>query len=204
MSLYQFGKNLVLVLFKPIYRMEVHGKENFPKQALSCYAAIHIQYRFRIVGACTPRMVHFMAKEELFKIPVLGKILLKVGAFPVKRGLSDREALRKGLKVLKDGGVLGLFPEGTRSKDGQLGKGLAGAGFFALRSDALIVPCAVIGPYKPFKKVRTDFGKPLDASEYRERKVTADEMTMVIMEQIKHCSKTSVNKSFDLTKSSIY
>ncbi|KZZ86434.1 MULTISPECIES: lysophospholipid acyltransferase family protein [Bacillaceae] len=186
MSLYQFGKNLVLVLFKPIYRMEVHGRENFPKSGSVLLCSNHIDNLDPpIVGACTPRMVHFMAKEELFTIPVLGKILLKVGAFPVKRGLSDREALRKGLKVLKDGEVLGLFPEGTRSKDGQLGKGLAGAGFFALRSDALIVPCAVVGPYKPFKKVRIYFGKPLDASEYRERKVTADEMTIVIMEQIR-------------------
>ncbi|MBS2969430.1 1-acyl-sn-glycerol-3-phosphate acyltransferase [Metabacillus sp. KIGAM252] len=185
MSLYQFGKNLILVLFKPVYRMEVHGRENFPKEGSVLLCSNHIDNLDPpIVGACTPRMVHFMAKEELFKIPVLGKILLKVGAFPVKRGLSDREALRKGLKVLKDGEVLGLFPEGTRSKDGQLGKGLAGAGFFALRSDALVVPCAVIGPYKPFKKVRIYFGKPLDAREYRERKVSADEMTLVIMEQI--------------------
>ncbi|MGD6815737.1 lysophospholipid acyltransferase family protein [Metabacillus sp. 84] len=185
MSLYQFGKNLILVLFKPIYRMEVHGKENFPKSGSVLLCCNHIDNLDPpIVGACTPRMVHFMAKEELFKVPVLGKILSRVGAFPVKRGLSDREALRKGLKVLKDGEVLGLFPEGTRSKDGKLGKGLAGAGFFALRSDALVMPCAVVGPYKPFKKVRIYFGEPLDVREYREKKVSADEMTLVIMNQI--------------------
>ncbi|AZB43356.1 1-acyl-sn-glycerol-3-phosphate acyltransferase [Bacillus sp. FJAT-42376] len=185
MSLYQFGKNLVLVIFKPIYRMEVHGAENFPKEGSVLLCSNHIDNLDPpIVGACTPRMVHFMAKEELFKIPVLGKILIKVGAFPVKRGLSDREALRKGLKILKDGEVLGLFPEGTRSKDGKLGKGLAGAGFFALRSNALVVPCAVVGPYKPFRKVRIYFGEPLNVSEYRENKVSADEMTGVIMNKI--------------------
>ncbi len=82
-----------------------------------------------------PRPVHYMAKEELFKVPVLGNIVRNCNAFPVKRGLSDREALRTGLKLLKDGHVFGLFPEGTRSKTGELGKGLAGAGFFALRSN---------------------------------------------------------------------
>ncbi|MTH52193.1 1-acyl-sn-glycerol-3-phosphate acyltransferase [Bacillus mangrovi] len=185
MSLYNFGKGLILTLFKPVYRMKVHGKENFPKTGAVLLCSNHIDNLDPpIVGACTPRKVHFMAKEELFKIPVLGKILDNVGAFPVKRGLSDREALRKGLKVLKDGEVLGLFPEGTRSKDGKLGKGLAGAGFFALRSDAVVMPCAVIGPYKPFRRVHIYFGKPLNVNEYREKKVSADEMTLVIMNQI--------------------
>ena len=72
-----------------------------------------------------------MAKEELFTVPILGKIMPLINAFPVKRGMSDREALRKGLGILKEGNVLGLFPEGTRSKTGELGEGLAGAGFFA-------------------------------------------------------------------------
>jgi 1-acyl-sn-glycerol-3-phosphate acyltransferase len=125
-----------------------------------------------------------MAKEELFQVPVLGGIVRKVGSFPVKRGMSDREALRNGLNVLKDGGVLGLFPEGTRSKDGKLGKGLAGAGFFALRSNALVVPCAVIGTYKPFQKVKVFFGEPINLDPLRERKATAEEATELIMSKI--------------------
>ena len=84
-------------------------------------------------------------------MPVLKMILPHVNAIPIKRGMSDRNALRKGLGVLKDGNVLGLFPEGTRSKTGELGEGLAGAGFFALRTEAKVVPCAVIGNYKPFQ-----------------------------------------------------
>ena len=101
-------------------------------------------------------------RKKYFRLPVLGKILPKVYAFPVKRGLSDREALRKGLSILKEGHVLGLFPEGTRSKTGELGKGLAGAGFFALRSTAKVLPCAVIGPYKTFGRLKIVFGKPID------------------------------------------
>ena len=99
-----------------------------------------------VVRMTSPRDIHFMAKEELFQAPILKDILPRVNAFPVKRGNSDRESLRKGLKLLKEGKAIGLFPEGTRSKTGELGE--AGAGFFALRSDAVIIPCAIIGPYR--------------------------------------------------------
>ncbi|MER2141273.1 MAG: lysophospholipid acyltransferase family protein, partial [Priestia megaterium] len=104
--------------------------------------------------------------------------------FPVKRGMADREALRQGLKILKEGKVLGLFPEGTRSKDGKLGKGMAGVGFFALRSKAAVVPCAVIGPYKRFARLKVVYGPPIQMDELRERKASAEEVTEVIMKSI--------------------
>jgi 1-acyl-sn-glycerol-3-phosphate acyltransferase len=126
-----------------------------------------------------------MAKEELFSVPVLGKIVGRLHAFPVKRGMSDREALRKGLGVLKDGNVLGLFPEGTRSKTGELGKGLAGAGFFALRTNAAVVPCAIIGPYKKFSRLKVVYGKPIDLSDLRKNKGTAEQATELIMDEIR-------------------
>src|SRR5699024_11673074 len=71
------------------------------------------------------------------------------------RSMIDRNALRKGLKVLRNNQVLGLFPEGTRSRTGKLGKPLAGAGFFALRSEAVDIPCAIIGPYRPLDRKST-------------------------------------------------
>lgn len=185
MTFYQFAKGVVAAVFFPLYRIEVKGKEHFPKDGAVLLCSNHIDNLDPpTVGISAPRQVHFMAKEELFRVPVLGGIVRKVGSFPVKRGLSDREALRKGLSVLKDGGVLGLFPEGTRSKDGKLGKGLAGAGFFALRSNALVVPCAVIGTYKPFNKVRVFFGEPINLDSLRERKATAEEATEFIMSKI--------------------
>lgn len=185
MTFYQFAKGVIAAVFFPLYRIEVKGKEHFPKDGAVLLCSNHIDNLDPpTVGISAPRQVHFMAKEELFRVPVLGGIVRKVGSFPVKRGMSDREALRKGLNVLKDGGVLGLFPEGTRSKDGKLGKGLAGAGFFALRSDALVVPCAVIGTYKPFNKVRVYFGEPINLDSLRERKATAEEATEFIMSKI--------------------
>lgn len=185
MNLYSFAKSTVYAILKPIYRFEVIGAEKFPKEGGILLCSNHIDALDPpVVGINTPRPVNFMAKEELFKIPILKSLLPGVNAFPVKRGLSDRDALRKALKLLKDGEVVGLFPEGTRSKDGTLGKGFSGAGFFALRGEANVVPCAIIGPYKPFRKLKIVFGDMIDIAPYRERKASADEVTEVIMERI--------------------
>ncbi|WP_282140644.1 lysophospholipid acyltransferase family protein [Cytobacillus oceanisediminis] len=186
MNLYSFAKAAVYGVLKPIYRFEVIGKENFPAEGGVLLCSNHIDNLDPpVVGINAPRPVYFMAKEELFNVPVLGKILPDLNAFPVKRGMSDREALRKGLGILKEGNVLGLFPEGTRSKTGQLGRGLAGAGFFALRSEANVVPCAIIGPYKAFSRLKVVYGKPIDMKELRERKASAEETTELIMSEIR-------------------
>ncbi|MDI2589133.1 lysophospholipid acyltransferase family protein [Psychrobacillus sp. NEAU-3TGS] len=185
MYLYSFAKTVVYGILKPIYRFEVIGAENFPKEGGILLCSNHIDNLDPpVVGINAPRPVNFMAKEELFNLPILKSILPGVRAFPVKRGMSDRDALRRAIKLLKDGEVVGLFPEGTRSKDGQLGKGFSGAGFFALRGEANVVPCAIIGPYKPFKRLKVVYGDVIDMQPYRERKASAEEVTEVIMARI--------------------
>jgi 1-acyl-sn-glycerol-3-phosphate acyltransferase len=185
LNLYPLGRTLFKGVLFPLYQYKIIGLENFPAEGGVLLCANHISNLDPpLVGVTSPRPIHYMAKDELFKAPVLGKLLPSVNAFPVKRGLSDREALRKGLSVLKEGGVLGLFPEGTRSKTGELGKGLAGAGFFALRSQAQVVPCAIIGPYKPFKRLKVVYGKPIDMTELRKNKASAEETTDFIMNEI--------------------
>lgn len=157
-NLYNIGKILCTGILKPLYRTKVIGAENIPSTGGVMICSNHIDNLDPpIVGISSPRPIHFMAKEELFQLPVLKKLLPTINAFPVKRGMSDKQALRTALQILKEGKVLGLFPEGTRSKTGELGKGLAGAGFFALRTEADVIPCAIIGPYKPFKQVTIVF-----------------------------------------------
>ncbi|MBS4173292.1 lysophospholipid acyltransferase family protein [Bacillus sp. FJAT-49736] len=186
MTFYSFAKAVVNAVFKPLYRIDVSGLENFPKDGGVLLCTNHIDnFDPPVVGITCPRPVVFMAKEELFNTPVIGTLVNNLNAFPVKRGMSDREALRKGLSALKENKVLGLFPEGHRSKTGELGKGLAGAGFFALRSDAHVVPCAIIGPYKPFRKLKVVYGKPIEMQQLRENKASADEVTEVIMSNIR-------------------
>ncbi|WP_210365535.1 lysophospholipid acyltransferase family protein [Bacillus sp. REN3] len=185
MTFYSFAKSLVKIALTPIYRMEVIGVENIPSEGGVLLCANHIDNLDPpIVGITSPRPVHFMAKDELFSVPVLGKIVSHLNAFPVKRGMSDREALRKGIAILNEGKVLGLFPEGTRSKTGEVGKGLAGAGFFALRSEAQVVPCAIIGPYKAFGRLKVVYGEPIDMGLAKKNKLNAEQTTDMIMKEI--------------------
>ncbi|SHG64719.1 MULTISPECIES: 1-acyl-sn-glycerol-3-phosphate acyltransferase [Virgibacillus] len=186
MNLYRIAKWVVSIIFFPLFRIQVIGRENVPKTGPVIICSNHISnYDPPVVGITSPRSIYFMAKGELFDNPLLGKLLIGIQAFPVKRGMSDRNALRKGLQILKEGHTLGLFPEGTRSRTGELSKPLAGAGFFALRSNATIVPCAIIGNYKPFKQLKVIYGKPIPMDECRKtKKATAQETADLIMEEI--------------------
>lgn len=184
--LYPLGKFIVSVLFKFLFRIQVIGKENIPKSGPVIICSNHISnYDPPTVGITSPRPIHFMAKEELFEKKGLGFILRNVRAFPVKRGMRDRNALRTGLKILEEGNVIGLFPEGTRSKDGVLKKGLAGAGFFAMRSKAKVIPCAIIGNYEKKKTLTVVYGEPIEFETLKEGKPSAQDVTDEIMENIK-------------------
>jgi 1-acyl-sn-glycerol-3-phosphate acyltransferase len=185
MDVYAFGKFVSIKYFSKIYRAEIIGASNVPSDGPVILCCNHISnYDPPILGAFTHRIVHYMAKAELFTMPVFKQLLPKIKAFPIKRGSSDKQAMRTAMKLLKDGEVLGLFPEGTRSKTGELGKGMSGVGFFALRSDAVVIPCAIIGPFKLFKKVKVVYGEPIDMTQYREEKVSAEVATEVIMSEI--------------------
>lgn len=186
MDLYDIGRRPILWYFKIVHRLQVIGAEDFPKEngILLCSNHVH-NLDPPLLGSACPRNVHFMAKAELYHVPVLKSLLPRIHAFPVKRGSGDRQALRSGLKLLEGGEVMGLFPEGTRSKNDQLGEGLSGAGYFALRSTADIVPCAIIGSYIPFKKMKIVFGAAIDFSDLREQKTPLKVASTRIMNAIK-------------------
>lgn len=193
MSFYNFAKGLVGLYVKPVYRMNVIGKENVPKQGPVIICSNHISnWDPLVVGITCPRNIYFMAKEELFTNKIIGVLLRKVHAFPIKRGMKDRNALRTALEILKGGNTLGLFPEGTRSKNGEVGEGLSGVGFFALRSDAKVTPCAIIGPYQKGKRLKVVYGKPINMEELRERKASAREVTDIIMEEIRQLRQANL------------
>ncbi|MCW1928204.1 lysophospholipid acyltransferase family protein [Bhargavaea beijingensis] len=187
MDFYHFAKSVVYGVLKPLYRLDVKGTEHFPQEGGALVCANHIsELDPPVVGITAPRPINFMAKAELFEAPILKNLLPNLHVFPVKRGLSDRNAIRTAVSLLKGGQVVGMFPEGTRSKDGTLGQGMSGAGFFALKGgDAVVVPCAIIGPYRPFRKVKVRYGKPLDITPFRERKAGAEEVTEAIMQEIR-------------------
>lgn len=117
-----------------------------------------------VLGTPLERKVHYMAKAELFEVPVLGYVLPRIGAFPVKRGGVSKESIRLSIQLLKDGNMLGIFPEGTRSNAGGMGK--KGAASLAIKSGATVIPAAIIGSYKPFSRMKVVYGPPVDISEF--------------------------------------
>lgn len=189
MSIYNIGKGICMIIYHVLFRIKVSGKEHVPQNGSVIICTNHISnFDPPLVGITSKRPVSFMAKAELFEKPILGKLMFKIRAFPVKRGLSDRKALKSGLKLLKDDQVMGLFPEGRRSKDGEIGKALAGAGFFALRSDATVIPCRIIGPYKLFGKIHVIYGKPVNMDELKNQKASPQEAADLIMDDIRNLS----------------
>ena len=125
--IYTLVKNLFKILFTIFLRLKVEGTENIPKDGPLVIASNHLSLLDPpVLGTAATRKVHFMAKEELF-VPVLGTIYKILGAFPVRRGGADRAAIKHGIDILESGQVLAIFPEGTRSKTGELGKAQPGA-----------------------------------------------------------------------------
>lgn len=167
---YAVVKCIGTFLFKIFLRLEVEGQENIPKDGPFVLCCNHISLLDPpVVSAACIRKIHWMAKEELF-VPVLGTIYKWLGAFPVKRGTADRTAITHGINILKNKEVLAIFPEGTRSKTGALGKAAPGALMMAGRVRATILPTCVIGTDvkrqgKLWPKVKVKFGKPIPFPE---------------------------------------
>jgi len=167
MTLYEFAKGLFRFQFK-LMGWKIQGVENMPTEGPVILAINHNSLWDPLVaGSSLPRKVSFMAKEELFSIPVLGKIFSRLGAFPVKRGQGDMSAIRQSLAILKEGRVLGLFPEGTRSKTGETQKGLPGMVFLMEKSKATVVPIKMFGTRhlltKGWGKLAVVIGEPMTA-----------------------------------------
>jgi 1-acyl-sn-glycerol-3-phosphate acyltransferase len=187
-SYYRFFRGVFRAIFSIVFRWQVIGAEHIPKEGPVILCANHISlWDPPLLGAGIERPVHFMAKQELFRIPVISFFITKFGAFPVKRGAGDRAAIRTALKLLEDGKIFGIFPEGTRSKTGKLGPGLPGVAMFALKSEAVVIPVAIVGPYRLFRPVKIVYGAPIDLSAQRAAKPGSDtlkETTDLIMSHI--------------------
>jgi 1-acyl-sn-glycerol-3-phosphate acyltransferase len=136
-------------LFRVVARVRVEGLENAPRSGPVLLVANHTTNADPPLVAAwlqpaLGRPIQFMAKEQLF-VPFFLPLLRRYGAILVRAGGSDVEAYRAGLTVLRGGGVLGVFPEGTRSPDGRLGEAHPGAALLALRSGAAVLPVGVSG-----------------------------------------------------------
>lgn len=174
--------------FKVLFRYQIYGSENIPATGAFIICSNHTSwFDPPLVGSIIPRekRVYFMAKEELFSIFVLGRVIKMLGAFPVKRDTADRKAITKALQVLEEGHVLGLFPEGTRVKAGDIGKPFHGPALIALKSKKPVLPVNIKWPPRFFKPLQVHIGKPLFFKEEGKiRKEILNNISMAIMQEI--------------------
>jgi len=174
---YKIAKIIVFPFIYLLFWPKVKGIENFPKDGkLIVYSNHTSNFDPVIIGVLMPRKIHFMAKEELFRIPIFGFIIKKLGAFPVRRGKVDISAIKHSLKILKQDEVLGMFPEGTRSKTGEIQSFEDGIASIAIRAKAPVIPVAICGGYRCFRRITVNVGKPIIYERYYGRKVTNEEL----------------------------
>jgi 1-acyl-sn-glycerol-3-phosphate acyltransferase len=171
--LYAVVRGVVAVSFRAYFRMRIEGAQHIPQEDAAIIAPNHKSFWDSFfIGACTRRHLRFMGKTELFEGPK-GRLLVRLGAFPVRRGQADQDALETARVILRQGGLLALFPEGTRVRDPEgLGEPKRGAGRLALETGAPLVPCAITGtdhlfagPIPKPKRVQVAFSEPIPVSE---------------------------------------
>ncbi len=172
MTFYRFAHSVVGRLLRMLFRYRVIGAEKVPRDGGVIIAANHISnFDPPILGVALPRPVSYMAKKELFALPVLTTILPWLYAFPVDRQAGGTGALRAALRMLKEGRCVGIFPEGGRNVTGT-NEEKAGAAFLAAASGAPVVPAAIVGTrrLRPFGKVTVIFGDPMHVVRNRQSK----------------------------------
>lgn len=167
--LYKVCKLIYSTLLKVLYRPTAIGIENIPKDEPIIFVGNH-RHAFDpvVVMTHTKRIVHYMAKESLFK-GIHGIIFKQMGLIKVYRTKKNPEAIQSAVELLKEGGTLGIFPEGTRNRTkAELLRFKHGAVTIAQQSNSKIVPFAIKGEYKLFrKKLVIEYGKPVDVSKMK-------------------------------------
>ena len=171
-----FAPLIVLPLYRLFNRLEVTGLEHIPSSGPVVVIGNHLSMWDPVVLYCLIRReAWYMAKSEIIAVPILGAILRRIHVFPVRRDSADRAALRKGIQVLREGSVLVIYPEGTRSSTTELLPFKTGAAFIANRADAPVVPVLFENTRKSFplafrQHIRVSVGEPVDLSAYRGQK----------------------------------
>ncbi len=192
--LYKIATSLSNFLFSFFFKIKISGQENIPKQGGFILASNHLSYLDpAVLAIACPREVNFMAKAELFRIPLFSNLIRSLGAFPVKRNTADIYALKEAIKRVKAGNGLLVFPEGGRKNGTNDLEPQAGIGFLAAKINAFVIPVFISGTeialpkgariIKP-SRVSVIFGKQIII----ERGLPYQEIAQRIMDNIRHLS----------------
>lgn len=167
--LYSFARELVRFVYHIIFKITVVGAENIPAEKGGyIIASNHVSNNDPpLVGITFRGKYAFMAKEELFKNPLFAWLIRSLGAFPVKRGAKDSSAIEKALQSLENGRIFVIFPEGTRSKDGELGRAKSGITLIAAQAKVPVVPVFVKYGRKKFRRnIVISIGEKIPAEHF--------------------------------------
>jgi len=185
--IYRICQWLLKVIYGLLFRLEAQGADNIPSTGPVLLCSNHISVLDPpTVGIKLRRKVHYMAKAELFAWKPIGAFLRTLGAFPVKRGGVSKESIKLSLQLLREGNVMGIFPEGTRNTDDN-SAGKKGAAMIALRSGATVIPVRIVGSYKLFGKTKVVYGKPVDLTVFQNEAASdvLESATELIMKRIR-------------------
>lgn len=178
------------------FRIKIVGAENIPSEGGIILAVNHRSNLDPVMaGYSCPRPLTFMAKSELFKNPVFGKLITSLGAFPVHRGSGDIGAVRSAFSILNSGKAMLIFPEGHRVKDGEKPEAQPGVSMIAQRSQVPVIPVFIEGKYRWMSKIVIHYGKAVDLSEYYGRRISSREYHEIAdkilneMYALKECGK---------------
>ena len=170
-KMYRFLQGVFRPIYKLFFRLEVKGLENELEEGACLICANHISmHDIFFIGTHLKRQIYFFAKKELFKNPILRKVLTSFGTIPVNRGAGDLKAIKSTIEVLEKGNYVGLFPQGTRipDKEPSVDDAKAGVGLFAYRSKCSILPVHIKTKnyrVRLFRKVTVTIGKPIPFEE---------------------------------------
>ena len=172
--LYFLGRSIYYIIYKTLYRLKIEGRDNIPPGTGYIIASNHNSYADPpLVGACLKQPVYFMAKKELFKIPVLGWLISKVHAYPVDRSAPRPSSIKKSIQMLREGKVILIFPKGTRRKDAEIQSGLS---LLAHKSGVPVVPSRIFNNYdmRRFHPLKYKIGKPVNFPRKPDEKSDSD------------------------------
>lgn len=183
---YRITIAVLWVYMKLIFRVQINGKENLPKQGALIVCANHFSnYDPIVLAISVKRSLRFLAKKELYANSFFSKVMKWLRTIPVDRGSADLKSYKAVMNALKKEEAVGIFIQGTRNAAQDAGKG--GAALFALRSGATVVPVGISASYKPFSKIAVHIGEPLDLQTYSNQKIKTEAVSQVtaqIMERI--------------------
>ncbi len=187
------SKLFVLPIYKFVFKGLLIGRENIPQKDSFIMVSNHGSLLDPpLLGHALGRNISFMAKAELFKIPFLGCVIKACGAYPVKRGIADKNTIKTACSKLSNNNCIGIFIDGTRQKNGRVNKPKQGAALLAFKNQKLLLPVAIVNSHRLikfkfgipfFSKIVIKVGKPIQPPQNSSRD-GLNSVTMLLQDNI--------------------